>query len=1150
MFQTSEKSRRIWAKLYEQLSDVRVEVVTGVREAAAIPWELIRDPHTDTVLTLRARAFVRTHDQPVETPLVVKAEAGPIRILLAICRPRQGDDVPFRSVAGRLVKALTEDARAFFQLDVLRPPTFEQLASTLREAKRAGKPYHVVHFDGHGMYADVADSETAAECLQQHIPLTLSPPHAGSHGYLMFENPTVDDNLQPVDGETLGKLLRETDVPVLVLNACRSAHAEPPPHPQTADSSEEVHAQVRAFGSLAQEVINRGVTGVVAMRYNVYVVTAARFVGDLYAALVKGATLGQAVTLGRKQLSDNPERTIAYAPRRLQDWSVPVVYEALPTALFPKGKEDESLTIAVDAGGASAGAGSLDPKLPKPPDAGFFGRDETLLALDRAFDTQRIVLLHAYAGSGKTTTAAEFARWYSLTGGVKGPVLFTSFEQYLPLPRVLDHIGEVFGAMLEQAKVNWLALDDDKRRDVALQVLSQIPVLWIWDNIEPVAGFPAGTESAWTDEEQRELVDFLRDARQTKARFLLTSRRDERKWLGPELPRRIAVPRMPMQERVQLARALAEKHDHRITDVDDWCPLLRFTQGNPLTITVLVGQALRDGLKTRKQIEAFVDKLRSGEAAFEDEANQGRSRSLGASLDYGFASAFTDAERKQLACLHFFQGFVNVQVLQAMGGDPTMFKAERPDWCMPELRGLTHEAGTALLDRAAEVGLLTAHDDGYYTIHPALPWFFASLFDRFYCDEEPPPEPGGNRKSEIENRKSHVARAFVEAMGALGDHYCHQYHTGNCDVIATLGAEEANLLHARRLARAHGWWRQVTSTMQGLRSLYGHTGRRGEWRRLVEEIVPDFVDPAGDGPLPGLEEHWSLVTDYRVRLARESRQWVEAVRLQRVWVDWNRRRAAPALELAPEALDEAKRNGIRTLAVSLEGLGNIQRELEQAGCLGSYQEALSLAERIGDRTEAGICAFNLGRAYTGVLAIRDLTQAEDWYRRSLQLRDEYDRFGRSHCYHQLGLVALERFREARTGAEPEAELFRHINAALQSYEEALGLTPPDAVDSLAATHSQLGTIYAEVHDTDRALPHFRESIRLQETQADLYGAGTSRGNVALLLARSGRLEDAREYAVAALRNYETYGEGAAQKIQKTQELIGQIDQAIAKGGAP
>ena len=56
--------------------------------------------------------------------------------------------------------------------------------------------------------------------------------------------------------------------------------------------------------------------------------------------------------------------------------------------------------------------------VPRPPDAGFFGRDETLLAIDRKFDTQQVVLLHAYAGAGKTTTAAEFARWYAATGGL------------------------------------------------------------------------------------------------------------------------------------------------------------------------------------------------------------------------------------------------------------------------------------------------------------------------------------------------------------------------------------------------------------------------------------------------------------------------------------------------------------------------------------------------------------------------------------------------------------------------------------------------------------------------------------------------------------------------------------------------------------
>ncbi len=64
--------------------------------------------------------------------------------------------------------------------------------------------------------------------------------------------------------------------------------------------------------------------------------------------------------------------------------------------------------------------------------------------------------------------------------------------------------------------------------------------------------------------------------------------------------------------------------------------------------------------------------------------------------------------------------------------------------------------------------------------------------------------------------------------------------------------------------------------MQGLRILFGQTGHRAEWSRLVDEIVPDFVDLATDGPLPRREEQWDLVTAYRVQLAREAEQLVEA----------------------------------------------------------------------------------------------------------------------------------------------------------------------------------------------------------------------------------------------------------------------------------
>jgi len=329
--------------------------------------------------------------------------------------------------------------------------------------------------------------------------------------------------------------------------------------------------------------------------------------------------------------------------------------------------------------------------------------------------------------------------------------------------------------------------------------------------------------------------------------------------------------------------------------------------------------------------------------------------------------------------------------------------------------------------------------------------------------------------------------------------------------------------------------------MQGLRSLYGHTGRRAEWARLVEEIVPDLVDPDTDGPLPGREEQWGLVTDYRVRLAREARQWAEAERLQQVCVDWDRQRATSALAMPPEALDDVKRNAIRTLAVSVEQLGHILREQGKPECGTAYEEAIPLYRRIGDQPAEAVAAFNLGHAYMNLPTLRDLAEAEGWYRHSLELRDERDRQGQARCLGQLGLVAYERFEEAQAAEHAEEELLRHLNDAVGFYHQALDLLPPDAVDDLAVAHNALGAIYQNAGDFDRALSHWREAIRYWEAAGSLYHAATARRNVALALAQAGRLADAREYAHAALRNFETYGDRAADKIEKTQGLIAAIE---------
>jgi len=129
----------------------------------------------------------------------------------------------------------------------------------------------------------------------------------------------------------------------------------------------------------------------------------------------------------------------------------------------------------------------------------------------------------------------------------------------------------------------------------------------------------------------------------------------------------------------------------------------------------------------------------------------------------------------------------------------------------------------------------------------------------------------GTLRTFLRRRASRGPARVRRGDGELGNYYHNSYGAGKREVLSALRAEEANLLQARRLALENGWWRGVISAMQGLDELYDHTGRRAEWKRLVEEVVPAFVEPKTEAPLPGLEEEWSLVIQYRVGLAREER---------------------------------------------------------------------------------------------------------------------------------------------------------------------------------------------------------------------------------------------------------------------------------------
>jgi tetratricopeptide (TPR) repeat protein len=286
---------------------------------------------------------------------------------------------------------------------------------------------------------------------------------------------------------------------------------------------------------------------------------------------------------------------------------------------------------------------------------------------------------------------------------------------------------------------------------------------------------------------------------------------------------------------------------------------------------------------------------------------------------------------------------------------------------------------------------------------------------------------------------------------------------------------------------------------------------------------------------------WELLTGYRISMALAARDWTGAERLTRVSLTHHRAQAATALATPADRLTDDDRYHIHSLAVIEENLGHVLREQDSPDCVAAYTRAVDLFRRIDARREEAVVAYNLGRTHTGVPELRDLNQAERWYLRSLDLTDDSDRLGRAQTVGQLGYVAGQRFLDAQRAGEPDVVLLRHLEAAIGHYRQMLAELPDDAITDLAVGHNQLGVMYAQGGAIDAALHHWQQSIRYKEQAGDRYGAGQSRFNVAVVLDQAGRTDDALLYAHAALRDFASYGSGAATEVEDTQQLIAELE---------
>ena len=1147
VFRDSAASR-LWSKVQPRLASTRIEISAAAPQGSPqIPWELMRDPATSAVLSSSAQSFVRLPAAIEVDAAPLAGGGGPLRILTLLSRPPCGPGDPFRFPSAQLLKFLNAETREKVRFNVLRPPTFGQLSSVLLEAEAMGEPYHVVHIDGYGVFSDVDMNGAPEEILNHYREPQFAATLQGPHGYLVLGDATVDQTCHLVDGQSFAQVLNEAGVAMLTLAVAPPVRMDLTLEPIDRDLTEGT--VVDAFHSIAHDAASHGVAAVLALPYGLDPRGAATALGRIYWALAHGETAGEAVTRVRKQLRDLPDRQVTYGPVPLQDAAVPIIYETAPLRLLA-GKSKGSrvqLPLGVLSKEQVRDDSGLHVKLPPPPVAGFIGRDDTMLALDRIFNTRSVALLSGVAGQGKTAAAIEFARWYGQTSGFDGAVLFTSFDYHKRLSSVLDQMAAVFDQALEKAGYQWATLPAEERLDVSLHVLNQIPVLWIWDNIGHVEDDAGG--SPWTSQEQEELANFLRVARETQAKFLLTSRPATHRWLG-KMPAALNLPPLPMRERLQLARALAEKDGASLRDVDDWRPVLKFSEGNPLVVRCLVERMVHEGIESASQVRAFIEKLRSRASAAGEDKQQ--TAVVDAALEHILSQGLNQNEQRIVALLHLFHGVVNVQRLAAMGEGEESAAAPGIH-NLREFRELKEDdPDSTVLDRMAALGLLAKEDNGFYSIQSALPPFLEKLFDRqFPAEDHTRTEKRlfaafkARSQQATTSPSTKATRAYVRAVSDFGLALFEHFRDGDTAVVGELAADEANLRHACNLARKFEWWDLTSGCIHGLGALFEGGGRMAEWQDFLDELMKECSDEATQEPLDGRGLYWRAVVEQGVHSAKQRRRLHQAEKLQRLCLNWDKEQANPYLSVAENELEKPQKAVLERYALSLYRMGGVVRR-QGFPEPNIDQEAVDLQERLEERETASRWAFELGLEYTDNSALRNLQQAERWLQRSLELKEEEDRLGKGACCAELGRVAWERFGEARKANLQQVELLRFLNDARQYYLRALENDPSDDWAHLAAHNQALGHICFSQGDLGRALPYYRESIRYYEREGATDQVAQIQFTLALSLRDANRMVEARKFAQDACANFKKIPDCAPEMLKRAERNLELIEQRIGE----
>ncbi len=1072
----------------------------GDEEAGArllgLPWELM---FVDGGPLAGVPAVVR-RQRDVNDVAAFPPPVDPLRILLLVARP-EAEGLPFidpRAAAAPLVEVLAPLGRRA-ELTVPRDGTLEALRDALDAAQREGAPYHVVHFDGHGV---VDEGRGVGQlCFEFPGDVDGGRPHTGE----LTRRPAL------VDADTLGELLADRGVPLVLLEACQTASARVP-----------------VSASVASALLERSVPSVVAMSHTVRADTTRRFVDTFYGQLAAGEPISAAVAAGQRRLRQDcarralgastaeraaPEPAMARGERgqpALQDWFVPVLYQA-------PGGDGVLLTAPDEADGAPPGTEygdaldreKLPDELPAPPPHGFVGRAWDLTVLERRLRSERWLAVVGDGGQGKTSLAIEAARWL---WGIRRfeRVAFVSVEQHGEARGVLDRLGRQLIPGFSVAAIEGSG-DRDRRlvraQEVVARSLTERSTLLLVDNLESVLSPPRpatgpapdpGAEPSTARDELLSLLMALAGAGDT--RLLLTSR------TLPPPPLDGSCHRLgPLSrgEGVQLVgRVLARLGPDATGAAGDdsaWAEELVDRVGGHARSLVLLSPlvAASDALTTAADLARHMTDL-------EREHPGQRERSLLASVRLSLA-ALPPVTRRMLPPLAVFFGHPHVTAMARVLGVPPERAMEV---CRDLVRlGLADADGPFLIPDPALMTVLDLELSVRDRVRARARWLevtqhlLQSLYDQHFQASNLAAQGTGHALGDLLAALERLEKGVD--VGSLDPEQATTFATCLEQLVGTLGrprvAEGVVAARRRLAARLEAW---------------GHDRFAAEGHEVLRRIQ--------EGDLPGAAGAARILAE-RAEAAGDAYPEAAFDRAMACWLVGRVRLrsgdALAALGLLEDAhtrfLGLARGPGEggaeRMASVALAEYGDALRHL---GRLDEASEALRHAIRM-DEQRGDLRQLASARVSLGIVHLRAgrLREALETFHRARSVFEDMDDPGSvAHAWHQIGSVYDQ------AGAPEEAE---------RAYQRALRLrTQAEDRAGEAITLVQLGNLYRDTARAGEAVSFFAQAAGIFAGLGDTFREAGARTNLGLVLHAAGRLDEARSELLTALREGEPFGHAA------------------------